>query len=347
MSEDQFGDAHFSVFASSLEALLSRHDMPDRKNLDTHQCGQIEDLVAAEIVFRNQLQKQKLGRKIYAGFIDYVRKERRNILAARPYFRERDSVFREKISGALAAGNPDGLYTYGINAIFIQFVLSKYGHRLNPTGPLIRYANKVLKIRSDIVEQNLPLAISKAKKFYSSTPKSPHMDRMDLMQVSSEGLISAVDKFVLPYTPRFRAVVIGRSTGNLIGNYSETLIHFYPGDRRKIYQANKARRKTQDLDKLVEIVNTNLPMELQTNADEIQQLMNASSHLSLDQPLTSSKDGREASTYSDYTIDAQALPDEVAERNDLHNKLLKSVSALSIYERKVLACMGMLSEGNL
>lgn len=346
MSDDSFGDPHFSAFAASLEALLAGHDLPDRKHRDSHQKCQIETLIGTEVAFRKALQRQTVGVRVYAGFIDYIRKERRNILAARPYFRERNPVFRDHISGALASNKPESLYTFGINSVFIQFVLGRYTKWFNPKGPVLTLAHKVLAIREEIIEQNLPLAISRAKIFKGRTPASPHMDRMDLVQVSIEGLISAVDKFVLPYTPKFRAVVIGRATGNLISNYSEPLLHFFPGDRRKIYQANKARRKTQDIDKLTEIVNSNLPMDLQTDSDEIQQLMNASSHLSLDAPLAS-KDGNEVSTYADYTVDGQALPDAVVERADLHNKLGIAVASLSVFERKALALKGFISEDNL
>lgn len=347
MADDQFGDEHFAVFAASLEGLLASHDMPDRKRRDAHQRGQIEGLIAAEVAFRKALQRQRVGARVYAGFIDHIRKERRNILAARPFFRERNLVFKNHISGALASGKPEALYPFGINAVFIQFVLSRYRRWFNPNGPVLKTAARILKLRSDIIEQNLPLAISRAKLFYAKTPKSPHMDRMDIVQVSSEGLISAVDKFVLPWTPKFRAVVIGRSTGNMISNYSEPLLHFFPGDRRKIYQANKARRVTQEVDKLTQIVNSQLPMELQTDTDEIQQLMNASSHLSLDQPLAAKGGGGETSTYADFTVDNQVLSDQLVEQHDLHNKLGAAVGGLSLFERKALALRGLLSEGNL
>lgn len=343
---DDYTDDHFGVFASSLEALLASHDLPKPKERDEHQRKQIEGLIAAENDFRVRLQQQRLGRRVYQGFLDHIKKERRNILAARPFFRERDTMFKERISGALSSGLPEALYPFGINAVFIQFVLRRYDKELPPKSLVRRLAQKVLRLRNEIIEQNLPLAISRAKLFFSRTPKSPHMDRMDIIQVSSEGLVSAVDKFVLPWTPKFRAVIIGRATGNMISNYSEPMLHFYPGDRRKIYQANKARRQTQDVDKMVEIANGKLPAELQVDHNELSQLLNASSHLSLDQPVGASSGG-EASSYGDYTVDTALAPDAQAELHDSHERLSLLVTRLSLFERKILAMKGLLSEENL
>jgi hypothetical protein len=94
-----------------------------------------------------------------------------------------------------------------------------------------------------LIEMNAPLAIAQATKFFKKTPKS-HMTRMDLIQVAMEGLASGVDKYVCPYRNKsYRQVLIGRIKGNLIEAYSETMIHFYPSDKRKLYNANKAMRE--------------------------------------------------------------------------------------------------------
>ncbi len=316
MKPEDIGDLHFAAFAAALERLLAKKKLPARGARHEHQKKQMESLVATEIAFRQALIARQLGPVVYRGFIKHIREERRNILAARPFFRERNTVFRDRISGALASNVPENLYPFGINAVFIQFVLERFTTQFRAGSPVLKLAAKALAIREEIVVENLPLAINRAKIFRAKTPSSPHMGNMDLQQVSIEGLLSAVDKFVLPYSPRFCAVIIGRSTGNLISNYSEPLLHFFPGDRRKIYQANKARRRFSDIDKITQYVNDSLPMELKTNSDEIQLLLNASSHLSLDQPLPS-HDSQETSTFSDYTLDNQALPDEIVERKDL------------------------------
>lgn len=343
MRQEDIADKHFSVFAQSLELLLAEYALNPRDRF-SHQKSQMEALVAAEKAFRQNLVRHRFGEKVYRGFLSYIHDERRNVLAARPFFRERADVFKESISPVLAAVSHKGLYRFCINGQFVQFVLNRYGQLFKGKSPVRVYANEVLRLRKELVEQNLPLSISRAKLFRSKTPASPHMALMDANQVAAEGLISAVDKYVLPFAGNFRAVIIGRATGNLISTYSEPMLHFYPGDRRKIYRANKARRRTQDVAKIVESVNDGLPEVMKTNADEIQQLMNASSHLSLDQPVTTPDGTDNKSTYSDYTVDHNALPNELVEQKQIAERLHKGLAALSVLERKALALKGMVSE---
>lgn len=338
---ESYRDEHFQNFADSLERLLTGYDLPDRKGLNDHQRVQVESLVAAERAFMKAVAKHSLGEAIYRDFIKYIREERRNILAARPFFRERDESFKDHISPALQAGDWRRMQDFSVNAVFIKLMLERFAGKLKPGSPICRTAEKVYAIRKALIEQNLPLAINRAKIFRSKTPSSPHMDFMDFVQVSVEGLVSAVDKFVLPYRPQFRAVIIGRSTGNLISNYSEPMLHFYPGDRRKLYQANKARGRHSELDSITDAVNTQLPVELQTTKDEIQMLLNASSHLSLDQTVNT---GTDESTYLDFTTDTGARPDEIVERLDLGEKLVKYLGELTLFERKALVLKGICSE---
>lgn len=338
-------DPHFLFFAKSLERLLSGYGkLP--KNLLEHQKGQMEALLAAEIMFRKALVRHRFGEKVYRGFLEYIHGERHNILAARPFYRERVETFKDFISPVLAARNFRGLYRFNINFQFINFCMRRYGHHFGATSDVRRAADEVVAIRKTIIEQNMPLAISRAKIFRSRTPASPHFAHMDSVQTACEGLVSAVDKFVGPFSKAFRSVIIGRATGNLIKDYSEPMLHFYPGDRRKIYRANKARRRSPDLDKIVAEVNTGLPDNLMTNADEIQQLLNANSHLSLDQPVgTEDVRGPEApDTYTSCAVDQGALPDELVEHKDAVEKLDAAKRSLAIIERKALVVWGMLTE---
>ncbi len=304
----------------------------------------MEALVESEKQFRQHLVRHRFGEKVYKGFLSYIHEERRNVLAARPFFRERAEVFKTSISPMLAQRSHKGLYTFNINGQFIQFVFNRYGHLFRGKSPVRVHAERSLQIRHELIEQNMPLAISRAKIFRSKTPSSPHMALMDANQTAAEGLISAVDKYVMPFAANFRAVIIGRATGNLIATYSEPMLHFYPGDRRKIYRANKARRRSADVDKIVESVNDGLPEAMKTNSDEIQQLMNASSHLSLDQGVVSPDGSNEKATYADYTIDDKMLPDEIVEHKAVAERLAQGLASLSVMERKALALKGFCSE---
>jgi len=122
-------------------------------------------------------------------------------------------VFTTNIAKALKEESATALYRYHFNYQFVRFTMAL---RKWPRGGKIRkLAMKIEAIRTEIVEMNMPLAISRARIFWSRTPRS-HLTYMDLVQISCEGLMSAVDKFVLPYSTVFRSVAIGRIVGNLI-----------------------------------------------------------------------------------------------------------------------------------
>jgi hypothetical protein len=121
---------------------------------------------------------------------------------------------------------------------------------------LARLAKQIWESREKLVERNMPLAINRAKMFWGKVPKADR-ELMDFVQLAAEGLISAVDKFVLPYRTVFRSVIIGRVTGNMTEASSDTLMHFYPSDKRILYKANLIihRHHIDDLDRVAEIIN--------------------------------------------------------------------------------------------
>ncbi len=336
-------DAHFSKFTDSLKALLSSSD--DKYKLE-YQKKQVETLVKLETDLILKIKETDPNwMEVFDRFILYVVVERRNILSARPYFRERNEIFRNHIADILAARQADKLSEYHFNCCFVKWMMGAMPERFH--GEVLAIANDALLLRDTIIAQNMPLAISRAKLFWQRTQKS-HLSYMDLVQISGEGLINAVDKFCLPYTAVFRAVIIGRITGNLIDAYSRPMLHFFPADKRKIYHANKVIRHSTSVKDLVERVNKNLPPELQTNESEIQLLMNAASHLSFDHEITVETGGGTKSTQSfiqGMAADESCRPDIQAEQNDMNHKLLKMVQSLPIVTRKVLAMKGFYLEG--
>jgi DNA-directed RNA polymerase specialized sigma subunit len=345
-------DPHFAYFAKGLETIIAGYG-PAPKNRLELQRTQMEALMAAEVMFRKSLIRHRFGEKVFRAFIDYIHEERHNILAARPFYRERVEVFKDQISPALAAGDPPktpreprGLYKFNINFQFINFCMSRFGHHFSASSQVRKSFDEVRKIRNTIIEQNMPLAISRAKVFRSRTQSSPHFSNMDSVQTAIEGLVSAVDKFVGPFSKTFRSVIIGRATGNMISAYSESMLHFFPGDKQKIYRANKARRRHSDVDKIVAEVNTDLPENRMTNADEIQQLLNANSHLSLDSPVSGDAmvhvDNSE--TFASCAVDQEPLPNEIVERKNSIERLGIITEALTLVEKKALVLVGLLSE---
>jgi hypothetical protein len=215
MSTSKYHDDHFKRFTVWLEREIAKYGVTDGDYYD-RQKAQFDKLVALETEFRKTLIEHSKGAATYRAFINLICEEKRNILSARPYFRERQSMFTKYIAKALKKRNEKSLYRFRFNYQFVLFVVNsrKWGAR----SPITRLAEEIKQIRTEIVEMNMPLAISRARIFWSRTPKS-HLTLMDLIQISSEGLMSGIDKFVPPFNRVFRSVAIGRMTGNFIEHY--------------------------------------------------------------------------------------------------------------------------------
>lgn len=334
---------HFKTFAQQLERAIAKYGDLSEEDFTAKQKAQVEGLVALETEFRSTLIKHADGNKIYKQFVNFICHEKKNILAARPYFRERQEVFTNEISSFLKKKDEVGLYAYHFNYHFVQFVMR--ARKWSQTAKLRVLARKIERARTELVEMNMPLAISRARLFWSKTQRS-HLDFMDLIQIAAEGLMSAIDKFVLPYSPVFRAVAIGRMLGNFIEQYSETKIHFYPTDKRKIYRANKVAHKfghTIDYQKLADEVNKGVEGAQKTTAAEIADLLAAASCLSVDITHPSSKQGEEGTEMIErISSPPEQRPDESTEMNEAYNVMFDAAKkCLSLFEIKFLRLRGL------
>lgn len=183
----------FRLFAGSLERTLATYEPPD--DLLLHQRAQLKALIAAEATFRKTLLKHKWGPGVYRDFVVHICEERKNILAARPYFRERQTTFTATISKSLKKRHAPGLYKYRFNWTFIVWALgARKWHR---DSPIRKIAKQIEGMRTEILQQNIPLAISQARIFWNSTPKS-HLTYMDIVQIQCQALLLAIDKFTPP-----------------------------------------------------------------------------------------------------------------------------------------------------
>lgn len=345
-------ETHFRVFAGNLEAAIKRYESLPEETLLVRQRRQLQLLIGLEKRFRKTLIKHPWGPSVYRDFVTMILDKKRNILAARPYFRERQSIFASKISRALKRRSDKGLYQFRFNYSFVLFVLQAKNWKSNKIGAkIVTLAKQINDIRMEIMEMNMPLAISQARIFWSNTPKS-HLSYMDLIQIHCGGLLVAIDKFVPPDTSdmseeeeleayrKFRAVAIGRMIGDRIEQYSETLIHFYPVDKRKIYRANKARRKfgdAIDYTKVAESVNEDVEKAHQTNPEEIAELLAASSCVSGDVSV----DPEGETTLERYEADAENRPDLQAEEADAILAMRSKIQELLLVERKLLRMKGV------
>ena len=351
-------DEHFSQFGSTLERALARYGRMSEEQVLANQQRQFETLVGLEDEFRRVLVAHRSGAGVYRDFVRYICQEVRNILAARPYFRERQRVFTRDISVVLKRQEPLLLFKFHFNYQFVNFVVN--GPRDCPAvrprrwgrSRLVKIARQIEDLRKEIVEMNLPLAINRASIFWRRTSQV-RLTYMDLVQICAEGLIAAVDKFCLPFTPVWRGVAVGRMVGNLIEVSSDTLLHFYPNDRRKIYRANKVIGRFQgsfaelDFDKLAEHVNSkavdkegNLDPSHLTTPEELSGLLSAISHVSSDAPV--SQEEPEAAEHSSrFAADDSWRPDVRCEEAETQEKFRRALAQLTPFERKLLRLRGV------
>ena len=305
---------------------------------------QVTLLLRLEEQFRKSLLRYQQSRAVYERFILKIVVENKNILSARPYFRERSPVFVKSISPAIKGADAETLQKFHINYQLISFIRDNWRGKFPQESE--RLFQKISGARRVIIENNMPLAINRAAQFYRKTPRS-QLSLMDLIGICAAGLVSGVDKFVGPYTPVFRAVCIGRMVGNMIDDYSKTLLYFSPSDRKFLYRANslKARNKIEDVDELAEAVNESMLEEFedkkgrapQISASDLRLLVGAASHVSAD---GISEDVGTDRFFSD-TMDREESPEEILIKTDARAKIADAIKRLPLIEQKLLALKGV------
>jgi RNA polymerase sigma factor (sigma-70 family) len=348
-------DAHFRYFASSLATCISQYgETGDRDHEYERQRQQVEGLILLERQFRDTLVAHRWGPGVYQDFVDFICDEKRNILAARPFFRERQGVFTRYISEVLKTRSHEGLYRFAVNYQFVLFAMKARRWNDNRIGtPIVRLAREIERVRRELIVLNMPLAISRARVFFSRTPTS-HLTYMDLNQIAFEGLMAGIDKYSPEdgiFSKAFRSTAIGRMTGNFIEEYSETAIHFYPADKRKIYRANKAVGRfagVVDFERLANQVNDGADRSHQTTPSEIADLMAASSTVSADTATRDDQDadpGERSQSLSDRFAAPDSWRPDIQYENDHDMELLADALAkLTVFETKLLRLKGLRPE---
>ncbi len=351
-------DEHFREFISKLEPVLAEHGT----NTDELQKYQVTKLMTLERKFRTKLVRHKWGPEVYQAFIEHILNVKRNILMARPYFRERDTTFKAHISPVLKEKDHLRLYRFDINFQFIEFALKQRPWYETARGrELEAIAAEVRDIRNDLAECNMPLAISQARMFLERNRKS-HLRFMDMNQTCFVGLLEGIDKYVGPYHRRFRAVLIGRMLGNLIEANSETFVHFFPPDKRRIYRARKIIGQMGsdgpvDLEEVCRRLNK---MEKEDNAKrevapgkkeqkpeplttlgELVTLLAAAQVIS-SSALPANEDEESAPNVIDrYPADASARPDIVVEEAQARHSVKSAIALLPLVDQKLLRMRGV------
>lgn len=339
-------DRQFQELASQVNQAIINND-----GLIGDQREQVELMLSLERKFQFYVQKYAKTVYIYNKFIDYILKDVGNILSARPYFREKSGVFSDKITGDIKDKLGANLVNYNINYLLIQFIADNWG------GPfpdrVNRYYQEFIEARRILIENNLPLAINRAKLFYRKTPRS-HLNLLDLIDICVCGLVSGVDKYVGDYTKVWRSVCIGRMLGNMIEEYSKTFLRLYPADKKILYRANalKYRLKIESTADLTRVVNESFEKDREENKkvpnlpiseSHIRTLMNGTSYISTDSKLISYEDdddGEGVGIY-DYTPDLDQNVEEMVIKKDMMEKVLDASGDLGVIERKIIKLKGV------
>ena len=335
-------DEYFGSFARLLEKKIGeREDGSDQE-------FQVNELIDLERRFRKTVVRFSAGRRAYSDFIVFITEKKKNILDARPYFRERQIVFSGKITPAIRAKNPEGIFGFDVNFMFIKFLVDSWKGEV-PIKVKKLY-DKVKLARDTLIINNLPLAINRAKLFFKKVPKD-HLEYMDMIQIASDGLIIAIDKYCGPYTKTFRSVGIGRMVGNMIDSYSDTVIHIYPSLKRIIYKANSISNKENitDLNLLYEKVQESFKEDVENgkskpkniSKEEFIDLINASTVMSSNVETEIGTIVDMCDMVKDSVFYENLTTEEVVEQKQAMDLMNNKIRELTMMEKKVLRLKGV------
>lgn len=284
----------------------------------------LNQLLALEHRFKVALMSVPQGRAMYRKFMDYIMNDCGNMLSARSYFRERQDVCTQKIFKAFHKNNPKMLHAFRINYEFVRWVTETY------KGPkkkiLISLEGDIVKVRAELCQNNLPLAINRAKMVWVKTYAN-HIDYMDLIQGSSEGLLTAIDKFVPPYRRVFLSTAIGRMNLNMTTECSSTLVQIPESEKRILYRASNAKNKENisDPQKVVEYIQQSFKGVTQDKLQEIE----AAAYDTVHMDQTAASDGN-------AFIDPSKSAEENLEAKERSRGLYTGLKSLEVMETKVI-----------
>jgi len=344
MTKKQYSSEHFLSFVSSLGGLLD-----GEKNTEEFQKKQVETLFKAERSFRRALICHPSGAEVYQAFIDHIMIRQRNILRARVYFRERDVRFKKDIAPILRARKFRRLFRFDINYQFIKFALGcRQWSEDAQSRKLLKLADKAIAARNCLIQSNIPLAISRARLFFSRS-RGGHHTFLDLLQTAVGGMCSGVDKYCGSYTPVFRAVLIGRMLGDLLEANSDTLAHLFPADKRRLYRARKIaaglREGLDNVDclELTKLLNDEelAKGEPPTSANDLVALVNAATViLASTLPSGEDDDGHSTSFIEAYP-DSSDPADVMLEKAESRHRVAEAIKKLPLVDRKLLRLKGI------
>jgi hypothetical protein len=333
-------DNSFYVLAGEITRRIE-----ENKKDNTTQKEQVEELLDAENKFKQHILRYKASTWAYEAFWQKICIQNRNILSARPYFRESAITFSKKITPAIKVKDIEVLKTFNINYQLVKFIKDNW--RTKWDDKMEKLFQRVHTARTKLIENNMPLAVNRAKLFFRKTPRS-HLTLMDMIGISAMGLAAGIDKWNNPnYSKVFRSVLIGRAVGNLIDDYSSTLLHFFPQDRRILYKAHsvRGRQGIDDVRELTEAVKTAFKNDAKEgksipkgkiDVSELSSLMQAASVVSADATVNDEGFGVYA-----FTMDEKQDIEQDHIDKEATGKMLDLAKNLPILHKKVLLLKGL------
>ena len=340
------------VFDDSFHRLARNVDRSLKANEDgSTQQEQVETLLRLEDEFRRTILSYAQSDNVYKDFLAHIIIDKGNILTAGPYFRDQKGVFTKHISPALKSGNYKALQRFSINYKTVVFIKSRWLGKFPEDAELLY--QKIVRARQVLIENNMPLAINIAKKFYNATPKGK-LSLMDMIDLCAAGLCVGVDKWSGPYSRVFLSVCIGRMKAHLMAEYNQTVFKFTPEQEKILYRLNKIRAYSgiEEVGELTSLVNDSLKEDADKKGEEftplteseVVKLLKASSILSLDGIVNSDdpdSDSDSASSVQFNITDEEDIERNVIEKNALGHAY-SSIDKMRTLEVKILKLKGWL-----
>lgn len=222
----------FVTYCNKHAKVLERQDPRNQQQL-------MEALFDLENKFVKIIADKKWDAIIYPSFVKFIVEDKRNILAARVYFRERQSTFTKDMSKIFKDSSMHlNIGNFKINYEFVNWVCKNFPAAKYKSLHLLKI--EIVKIRQVLAMKDVFLALNRARLFWGKTANNS-LQYMDIVQDCVHGYLVAVDKFSPPFTNTFRAVAIGRMLLLMLVDNNATMLRLPPTDQRILYRINNAR----------------------------------------------------------------------------------------------------------
>lgn len=243
-------DRKFQELARQVDCVLKENE-----GLIGDQKAQVEKLMRLEQSFQKKIRSHSKAIVVYQKFIDHIVNFYGNILNAQSYFREKKESLNRGIAPSIKSNDILRLMEFHINFQMISFIRSNWGSKF--PKDLEKLYKEIEEARKILIENNLPLAINRAKLFYRKNSSLHHLTILDLINICTIGLIVGIDKYTGEYSKVWASVAIGRMVGFMIEECSQTFLKMYPSDRKILYRANslKYRLGIDNITELTKAVN--------------------------------------------------------------------------------------------